>query len=316
MRFRGEAVAAVVGEATAIESLDLSRFPVAWEPLAVLSEMSDALSGEAPRLHAHRPGNVLVRGRVVRGDVEAAFAEDGIVVAEGIFETGFVEHAAIEPEAGLPAGSATASRSRPRRNRPTSTATRSPRSSAFRRTTCASCRPRSAAASARKLDLSVQPFVAVAAWVMNRPVRMVYSRRESMMVTTKRHPSRIAMRVAARRDGTLLAVDVKADFNTGAYASWGPTVANRVPVHASGSLSRAALPRRGAGDPHPSRAGRRLPRLRRAAGGDRAGAALRRARRPARARPARIPDRERPDDRDADGHRPDSRRRRRHQGLP
>ena len=40
--------------------------------------------------------------------------------------------------------------------------------------------------------------------------------------------------VGATRDGRLTAMDFSADFNTGAYASWGPTVANRVPVHASG----------------------------------------------------------------------------------
>jgi CO/xanthine dehydrogenase Mo-binding subunit len=63
---------------------------------------------------------------------------------------------------------------------------------------------------------------------------MVYSRPESLASTTKRHPASIRMRVGADRDGKLAAVDFAADFNTGAYASWGPTVANRVPVHASG----------------------------------------------------------------------------------
>jgi CO/xanthine dehydrogenase Mo-binding subunit len=85
-----------------------------------------------------------------------------------------------------------------------------------------------------KLDLSMQPFVALAAWHLRRPVRMVYSRTESMMSTTKRHPSRIHARVAADRDGRLTAMDFSADFNTGAYSSWGPTVAARVPIHASG----------------------------------------------------------------------------------
>ena len=85
-----------------------------------------------------------------------------------------------------------------------------------------------------KLDLSIQPFIAVAAWRLDRPVRMVYSRRELIMTTTKRHPARIVARVGATRDGRLAAMDFAADFNTGAYASWGPTVANRVPVHASG----------------------------------------------------------------------------------
>ena len=55
------------------------------------------------------------------------------------------------------------------------------------------------------------------------------------MTTTKRHPSRIRAR-GRRRRGTAssCAMDFTGDFNTGAYASWGPTVANRVPVHASG----------------------------------------------------------------------------------
>ena len=85
-----------------------------------------------------------------------------------------------------------------------------------------------------KLDLSVQPFLALAAWKTGRTVRLVYSRIESIMSTTKRHPARMRARVGANRDGKLLALDFTADFNTGAYSSWGPTVAARVPVHASG----------------------------------------------------------------------------------
>jgi len=63
---------------------------------------------------------------------------------------------------------------------------------------------------------------------------MAYSRVESIMSTTKRHPARIRARAGASKDGKLLAMDIAADFNTGAYASWGPTVAARVPVHGSG----------------------------------------------------------------------------------
>jgi CO/xanthine dehydrogenase Mo-binding subunit len=55
-----------------------------------------------------------------------------------------------------------------------------------------------------------------------------------MVSTTKRHPARVRMRGGCSRDGRLVAVDLAADFNTGAYSSWGPTVAARVPVHGSG----------------------------------------------------------------------------------
>jgi CO/xanthine dehydrogenase Mo-binding subunit len=85
-----------------------------------------------------------------------------------------------------------------------------------------------------KLDQSVQPLVALAAWLFDRPVACVYTRPESMAATTKRHPAHIRARFAATTDGRLSACDVDAAFDTGAYASWGPTVANRVPVHATG----------------------------------------------------------------------------------
>jgi aldehyde oxidoreductase len=74
----------------------------------------------------------------------------------------------------------------------------------------------------------------LAAWKLKCPVRMVYSRTESIMSTTKRHPARMKLRAGANRDGKLTALDFAADFNTGAYSSWGPTVAGRVPVHACG----------------------------------------------------------------------------------
>ncbi|MCB2153230.1 MAG: molybdopterin-dependent oxidoreductase, partial [Rhodobacteraceae bacterium] len=85
-----------------------------------------------------------------------------------------------------------------------------------------------------KLDLSMQPFLALAALKTGRPVRIAYSRSESMASTTKRHPSDIRLRIGATKDGRLSGFDFFGTFNTGAYASWGPTVANRVPVHASG----------------------------------------------------------------------------------
>ena len=85
-----------------------------------------------------------------------------------------------------------------------------------------------------KLDLSYQPYIALAAWKLNRPVGIVYSRHESMLTTTKRHPSEISIKVGCDENFKITAIDFHGVFNTGAYASWGPTVANRVPVHASG----------------------------------------------------------------------------------
>jgi len=232
-RYRGEAIAAVAGAPSTMEALDLSKFPVTWEELPPLMTIDAALAPAAPRIHAHRPDNVLVRGRVVSGDVEKALAEADVVV-EDAYETGFVEHAYIEPEAGFAR--------RIGDSIEVQACTQSPYMDRADIAKILGIPPEAVriiptavgGGFGSKLDLSVQPFVALAAWHLRRPVRMVYSRNESIVSTTKRHPARMRARAGATRDGKLLALDFTADFNTGAYSSWGPTVAARVPVHASG----------------------------------------------------------------------------------
>jgi CO/xanthine dehydrogenase Mo-binding subunit/aerobic-type carbon monoxide dehydrogenase small subunit (CoxS/CutS family) len=232
-RFRGEAVALVVGEDSEVRALDLSAFPVTWEALPALTTIDEATEPDATLVHKSRPGNILTRGRVARGDAEAGLAASDVVV-EGEFETGFVEHAYIEPEAGF------ARRVGDRIE--VQACTQAPYMDRDDIAKILGLTPEQVriiptavgGGFGSKLDLSLQPFIALAAWRLNRPVRMVYSRRESIMTTTKRHPARIRAKVGATRDGRLKAMDFAADFNTGAYASWGPTVANRVPVHASG----------------------------------------------------------------------------------
>ncbi|CAM5771758.1 carbon monoxide dehydrogenase [Labrys miyagiensis] len=233
VRFRGEAVAAVVGEPAAIEALDLSDFPVTWTPLAALTATEEALHQSAERIHDARTGNILTQGHVEKGDVSRALAEADAVV-EGRFETGFVEHAYIEPEAGF---------ARRVGNRiEVQACTQAPYMDRDDIALILGIEPESVriiptavgGGFGSKLDLSVQPFIAIAAWHLNRPVRMVYTRNESISTTTKRHPASMRVKIGASRDGRLIGMDFDADFNTGAYSSWGPTVANRVPVHASG----------------------------------------------------------------------------------
>lgn len=232
-RFRGEAVAAVVGEPGAIEALDPACFPVTWEELPALTSIDDALRPGVPLVHSNREGNVLVRGRVVCGDVEKALAEADVVV-EGEYETGFVEHACLEPEAGFAR--------RVGNQIEIQACTQCPYMDRSDVAKILGIAPEAVriiptavgGGFGTKLDLSVQPFIALAAWHLRRPVRMVYSRFESILATTKRHPALMRARAGARRDGKLVAMDFTADFNTGAYSSWGPTVSARVPVHASG----------------------------------------------------------------------------------
>ena len=232
-RFKGEAVALVVGTVAVMVKFDSGDFPVTWTELPALTTMEQALAADAALLHEKRGGNILTRGRVIKGDVEMALATAHVVV-EGAFETGFVEHAYIEPEAGCAW--------REGERIAIAACTQSPYMDRDDVAKILNIAPEDVriiptavgGGFGSKLDLSVQPFIALAAWHLNRPVRMTYTRTESIMTTTKRHPAKIKARAGADRDGRLVALDFVADFNTGAYASWGPTVANRVPVHASG----------------------------------------------------------------------------------
>ncbi len=237
-RYRGEAVAALVGEAEAIAAVALADVPVAFEPLPAVLDPEAAQAADAPRLHPGRARNAMCSGLVRRGDAEAALARAD-VVAEGTFTTPFVEHAYIEPEAGfarLVDGriEVFASTQAPVMDRDSLAEILALPADAVRvvPTACGG-------GFGSKLDLSMQPFIALAALVTGRPARIVYSRTESMQSTTKRHPATMTAKVGATRDGRLCGFRFDGVFDTGAYASWGPTVATRVPVHASGPYAIA-----------------------------------------------------------------------------
>ncbi len=264
VRYRGEAVLALAGDEATLLAIADADVPVQYTPLPALEQIDSALAAAARGEHvqARYPDNVLCRGRVVRGDVDAALA-GAALHAEAQFETAYVEHAYIEPEAGYaeplipgqhdPAAAPAAGAERVR----IFACTQTPYMDRDEVAHVLGIEPAAVhivpsamgGGFGGKLDLSVQPLLAVAALKLRQPVRLVYSRPESMISSTKRHPSRLTARAACAADGDLVAYDFSGDFNTGAYASWGPTVANRVPIHAPGpyrvphqrALTRAVL---------------------------------------------------------------------------
>ena len=230
-RFRGEAVALVALEPGAAEEFDRGAFPVAWEPLPAVLE-PEAAKGAAP-LHDNRPGNLLVRGFVRTGNAEAALAE-ARHVAEAEIETAFVEHAYIEPEAGFAEMRdgvlvIEACTQAPHMDREDTASVLGLDPERVRIVPTAA-----GGGFGSKLDVSIQPLIGLVALKTGRPARIVYGRGDSMRSTTKRHPAQMRGRIAADTEGQIIGQVFDGDFNTGAYASWGPTVANRVPVHASG----------------------------------------------------------------------------------
>ena len=231
-RFRGEAVAVIAGEAAAIGDLDLSEFPISWTELPFILDPHEALAA-TELIHAGRPDNILVQGFVEKGNADNAIKRSSCSVS-GTIETSFVEHAYIEPEAGLAEmdGDTLVIRActqAPYMDRNDTAAVLGLKPENVRIVPTAT-----GGGFGSKLDMSVQPLIGLVALKTRRPAALVYSRAESMMSTTKRHPAIMQATIAADAEGTVTGMVFEGDFNTGAYASWGPTVAIRVPVHACG----------------------------------------------------------------------------------
>ena len=233
VRFRGEAVAILVGEAEAIEALDLAEVPVAWTPLDALVGVDAAAAAGAAAIHPGRAGNELVTGRVACGDADRALEHAARTVTATV-ETAYVEHAYIEPEAGAAWLDDDTLVIHACTQAPVMDRDDTARILGLPPDRVRIIPSATGGGFGSKLDLSLQPLIGLAALATGRPCRMVYTRRESLQSTTKRHPARMTATIGADAQGRICGFAFQGDFDTGAYASWGPTVANRVPVHASG----------------------------------------------------------------------------------
>jgi aldehyde oxidoreductase len=230
-RYRGDPVVALVGTRAAIEAIRDEDVPITYEPLPAVVGI-DAAKAAAP-IHAGKDKNILADGGVTCGDVTAALAK-AAHVAEVEYQTSFVEHAYIEPEAGWAERKGDTvevhvSTQNPFQHRDDLAQILNLPKQAVRLIASAV-----GGGFGGKLDLNVHPLVALAAWLTHKPVAYVYTRPESMAASTKRHPALVKAKIGCDASGTLTGFWSHAELDTGAYASWGPTVANRVPVHAPG----------------------------------------------------------------------------------
>ena len=232
-RYLGEPIALVIGEAEPLERLDLASFPVSWTPHPHCLTEDTGAATDALRLHDARPENTLTRGKVVCGNAEDAL-ENATHVVSGRFETSYVEHAYIEPEAGAAWMDGDVLTIQACTQAPVMDQEETAKVLGLPMDKVRIIPSAAGGGFGAKLDLSVQPLLGLGVLGTGKPCHMVFSRTESMRSSTKRHPGTMEARIGADADGRVTGMVFHGDFNTGAYASWGPTVATRVPVHASG----------------------------------------------------------------------------------
>jgi xanthine dehydrogenase molybdenum-binding subunit len=231
VRFHGEPVALVVAETedALAEACDLVA--IDYEDLPAVFEPDQALADGAPAVHAQ--GNLLGEWDIDQGDADAAFAAADVVV-EGSYQTQTVDHAYLEPEAGVgwldDDGVLTL--------RVATQVVEHYRDVArilgLPEARVRVIAPYLGGGFGGKEDMTVEPYLALAVWRTRRPVRMQWTRQESLLARPKRHRMRLRYRTAATRDGKLLGQQIDITADSGAYAYLSALVLLYSAVHACG----------------------------------------------------------------------------------
>jgi CO/xanthine dehydrogenase Mo-binding subunit/aerobic-type carbon monoxide dehydrogenase small subunit (CoxS/CutS family) len=217
VRYVGDHVAAVAAEDMAAARAALDKIKVAYQVLPGVFDPEEAMREGAPALHDYAPDNLVMHIPIRVGDVARGFAEADVIVEE-TYETQQVEHAYLEPEAGLayvdhdgvvtvvsPSQNITHHRHMlaAALGLPINKVRMimSPVGGGF----------------GGKEDMIYQGILALLAIKTRRPVRLVYTREESVATTAKRHPARIRYRMGLKRDGRITASEVRVIYDGGAY---------------------------------------------------------------------------------------------------
>jgi CO/xanthine dehydrogenase Mo-binding subunit/aerobic-type carbon monoxide dehydrogenase small subunit (CoxS/CutS family) len=217
VRYVGEAVAAVAAVDLLTAKRAVAAIEVVYEPLPAVFDPFEAMKPGAPVLHDYAPDNVTKHIPIRVGDVEQGFAKSDLVIEE-TYTTQAIEHAYLEPEAGLayvdhdgvvtlvcPDQNVTHHRHMLARiiAKPISKVRfiMSPVGGGF----------------GGKEDMIYQGMLALLAMKTQRPVKLVFTREESIVSTAKRHPSRTTLRMGLARDGRILASHLTMVCDGGAY---------------------------------------------------------------------------------------------------
>ena len=232
VRTVGDALAIVAAETREIASQALDLIEVELEPLPVVSSAVQAHQPETRPIHPS--GNLLKHIKVRKGVMEKGFANADIIL-EHTFHTPIHEHAFMEPECSI---SRLTSEGRVEiyvgSQIPYSDREQVARILNIPQEQVHIIGQLIGGGFGGKEDIAGQVHAALLTWVTGRPVKLLFDRQESMLVHPKRHATQITIKVGAKLNGRLTAMDTQLYGDTGAYASLGEKVMTRATTHSSG----------------------------------------------------------------------------------
>jgi CO/xanthine dehydrogenase Mo-binding subunit len=222
VRFEGDQVALVVAESEEIAARARDLIRVDYKDLPAVTDMLAAMQEDAPRIHPEKDSNVLCHYRIRKGDVDAVFAGCDVII-EGEYRTPYQEHAFLQPEAGLgyidEEGRVTvlvAGQWTHEDQEQIAHALGLPREQVR------VIYPAIGGAFGGREDMSVQIVLALAAWKLKergieRPIKIIWSREESIIGHHKRHPYILRAKWGADKTGKLLAAEMEVFADAGGY---------------------------------------------------------------------------------------------------
>jgi len=234
VRFEGDKVALVIADSKEAAIAGAKLVSVEYEDLPAITNPQTALAPDSPLVHEHLRTNELLHIPIRKGDVDRAFA-DADVVLDGEFTTSWQEHAFLQPEAGIAYVDEhnrlvieTAGQWLHEDRRQIAQMLQIPEEQVVVRYTAIG------GAFGGREDLSMQHVLALAAWKLQRPCALVWSREESMIAHHKRHPVTIRCRWSATKDGRITGAKAEMIADGGAYASTSVEVLKAMTLFASG----------------------------------------------------------------------------------
>ena len=234
VRCLADYVAVVVAETEEAAAVGRDLIDVVYEDLPIVTDAEEAIKDSAPLLHDGSPNNVLCHFRIRKGDMAAGWAQAEVTV-EGTYTTSWQEHAYLQPEAGLSyideQGRVTvlvAGQWVHEDQEQIAHALDMPHDQ------IRVIYPAIGGAFGGREDMSVQIVLALATWKLRRPVKIIWSREESILGHHKRHPVTIHTRWGATRDGKIVAAEGTLYGDGGAYAYTTPKVMGNAQLLATG----------------------------------------------------------------------------------
>ena len=232
VRYVGDSIAIVAAETQEIAEKASVLIEAEFELQPVITNPVQARQDGVPQIH--EKGNLLKHIKVRKGDMEKGFAESDVIL-EHTFHTPIYEHAFIEPECSiavpLPNGRMEiyVGSQIPYQDR-----TQVARVMGWPEQRVRIIGQLMGGGFGGKEDIAGQIHAAMLANVTQRPVKLLFDRHESLLVHPKRHATQIRVRIGAKKDGRLVAVESELYGDTGAYASLGEKVMTRATTHSAG----------------------------------------------------------------------------------